>query len=86
MCPGASRVREASTDGYTYDDEFPALLRGACSVRCARDCGAGAWGEWGPCAAEPGSRAAFRFRTRYGPRQTQRRRLTHRYDADTDID
>ncbi|KAI8435692.1 hypothetical protein MSG28_003946 [Choristoneura fumiferana] len=61
---GASRVREASTDGYTYDEEFPALLRGACSVRCARDCGAGAWGEWGPCAAEPGSRAAFRFRTR----------------------
>ncbi|KAL4709944.1 hypothetical protein ACJJTC_003907 [Scirpophaga incertulas] len=61
---GANRVREASTDGYTYDEEFPSLLRGACSVRCARDCAAGAWGEWGPCAAEPGSRAAFRFRTR----------------------
>ncbi|XP_049868873.1 thrombospondin type-1 domain-containing protein 7A-like [Pectinophora gossypiella] len=61
---GPSRVREATTDGYTYDEEFPALLRGACSVRCARDCAAGAWGEWGPCAAEPGSRASFRFRTR----------------------
>ncbi|XP_063361958.1 thrombospondin type-1 domain-containing protein 7A-like [Cydia amplana] len=61
---GPSRVREASTDGYSYDEEFPSLLRGACSVRCARDCGAGAWGEWGPCAAEPGSRAAFRYRTR----------------------
>ncbi|KAL0892806.1 hypothetical protein ABMA27_014502 [Loxostege sticticalis] len=61
---GQSRVREASTDGYTYDEEFPSLLRGACTVRCARDCAAGPWGEWGPCAAEPGSRAAFRFRTR----------------------
>lgn len=61
---GPTRVREASTDGYIYDEEFPALLRGPCTVRCARDCAAGAWGEWGPCAAEPGSRAAFRFRTR----------------------
>ncbi|KAH9640111.1 hypothetical protein HF086_016042 [Spodoptera exigua] len=61
---GPSRVREASTDGYLYDVEFPALLRGACSVRCARDCALGEWGEWGPCASEPGSRAAFRFRTR----------------------
>ncbi|KAM3964515.1 thrombospondin type-1 domain-containing protein 7A [Aphomia sociella] len=61
---GPSRIREASTDGYTYDEEFSSLLRGACTVRCARDCAAGAWGEWGPCAAEPGSRAAFRFRTR----------------------
>ncbi|CAH0579198.1 unnamed protein product [Chrysodeixis includens] len=61
---GPSRVREASTDGYSYDIEFPSLLRGACSVRCARDCALGEWGEWGPCASEPGSRAAFRFRTR----------------------
>ncbi|XP_050561058.1 thrombospondin type-1 domain-containing protein 7A isoform X1 [Spodoptera frugiperda] len=61
---GPSRVREASTDGYLYDVEFPSLLRGACSVRCARDCALGEWGEWGPCASEPGSRAAFRFRTR----------------------
>ncbi|KAG6450307.1 hypothetical protein O3G_MSEX006529 [Manduca sexta] len=61
---GPNRVREASTDGYTYDAEFPSLLRGACTVRCARDCSAGAWGEWGPCASEPGSKAAFRFRTR----------------------
>ncbi|KAJ8727954.1 hypothetical protein PYW08_016339 [Mythimna loreyi] len=61
---GPSRVREASTDGYSYDVEFPSLLRGACSVRCARDCALGEWGEWGPCASEPGSRAAFRFRTR----------------------
>nr|XP_049699518.1 thrombospondin type-1 domain-containing protein 7A [Helicoverpa armigera] len=61
---GPSRVREASTDGYSYDIEFPSLLRGACSVRCARDCAVGEWGEWGPCASEPGSRAAFRFRTR----------------------
>lgn len=62
---GPSRVREASTDGYSYDVEFPSLLRGPCSVRCARDCAAGPWAQWGPCAAEPGSRAAFRFRTRY---------------------
>ncbi|CAH1645689.1 unnamed protein product [Spodoptera littoralis] len=61
---GPSRVREASTDGYLYDVEFPSLLRGACTVRCARDCALGEWGEWGPCASEPGSRAAFRFRTR----------------------
>ncbi|XP_053607705.1 thrombospondin type-1 domain-containing protein 7A-like [Plodia interpunctella] len=61
---GPNRVREASTDGYKYDTEFQSLLRGACSVRCARDCAAGPWGEWGPCAPEPGSRAAFRFRTR----------------------
>ncbi|KAJ0177044.1 hypothetical protein K1T71_007053 [Dendrolimus kikuchii] len=60
---GPNRVREASTDGYVYDAEFTSLLRGACSVRCARDCTTGSWGEWGPCAAEPGSRAAFRFRT-----------------------
>ncbi|KOB75410.1 Thrombospondin type-1 domain-containing protein 7B-like protein [Operophtera brumata] len=61
---GPQRVREASTDGYSYDMEFSGLLRGPCSVRCARDCAAGPWAQWGPCAAEPGSRAAFRFRTR----------------------
>ncbi|XP_062529262.1 thrombospondin type-1 domain-containing protein 7A [Bombyx mori] len=61
---GPSRVREATTDGYSYDNEFLSLLRGACTVRCARDCTTGEWGEWGPCNAEPGSRAAFRFRTR----------------------
>lgn len=62
---GPRRVREAATDGFTYDEEFGSLLRGTCSVRCARDCAAGAWAAWGPCAAEPGSRAAFRFRTRF---------------------
>ncbi|XP_050346177.1 thrombospondin type-1 domain-containing protein 7A-like isoform X2 [Nymphalis io] len=61
---GPRRVREAATDGFTYDEEFGALLRGTCTVRCARDCAVGAWAAWGPCAAEPGSRAAFRFRTR----------------------
>ncbi|XP_048482659.1 thrombospondin type-1 domain-containing protein 7A isoform X2 [Plutella xylostella] len=61
---GPRRIREASTDGLTYDSEFPLLLRGACSVQCARDCAVGAWAEWGPCAAEPGSLSAFRFRTR----------------------
>nr|CBH09295.1 HM00052 [Heliconius melpomene]CBH09296.1 HM00052 [Heliconius melpomene] len=61
---GPRRVREAATDGFTYDSEFGSLLRGTCTVRCARDCAAGAWAAWGPCAAEPGSRAAFRFRTR----------------------
>ncbi|KPJ08289.1 Thrombospondin type-1 domain-containing protein 7B [Papilio machaon] len=61
---GPRRVREASTDGFAYDEEFPALVRGACSVRCARDCAAGPWAPWGACSAEPGSRAAFRFRTR----------------------
>ncbi|CAG4979623.1 unnamed protein product [Colias eurytheme] len=61
---GPRRVREASTDGFTYDTEFGSLLRGTCSVRCARDCTAGPWAAWGPCASEPGSKAAFRFRTR----------------------
>ncbi|XP_059059091.1 thrombospondin type-1 domain-containing protein 7B-like [Achroia grisella] len=61
---GPNRVREASTDGYTYDGDFPSLLRGACTVTCRRDCVLGSWGEWGPCAVEPDSRAAFRFRTR----------------------
>ncbi|XP_041978691.1 thrombospondin type-1 domain-containing protein 7A-like [Aricia agestis] len=61
---GPRRVREASTDGLSYDEEFKSLVRGACSVRCARDCAVGPWAEWGPCAAEPGSRAAYRFRTR----------------------
>ncbi|XP_072932209.1 thrombospondin type-1 domain-containing protein 7A-like [Epargyreus clarus] len=61
---GPRRVREASTDGLSYDAEFPSLIRGACSVRCARDCAVGPWAPWGICQPEPGSRAAFRFRTR----------------------
>ncbi|VVD04481.1 unnamed protein product, partial [Leptidea sinapis] len=61
---GEQRVREASSDGFTYDTEFASLLRGACTVRCARDCTLGPWASWGPCAAEAGSKAAFRFRTR----------------------
>ncbi|XP_060802896.1 thrombospondin type-1 domain-containing protein 7A-like [Amyelois transitella] len=61
---GPNRVREASTDGFSYDEEFPNLLRGPCSVSCARDCVAGPWGQWGPCDTEVGSRSAFRYRTR----------------------
>ncbi|GBP71439.1 Thrombospondin type-1 domain-containing protein 7A [Eumeta japonica] len=61
---GPNRVHDPVTDGLIYDEQFPGLLRGACTVACARDCATDAWGEWGPCAAEAGSLAAFRFRTR----------------------